>query len=145
MGREVTKDRQHVRASVALTARCSDPAESRQLEGICQNLSRSGMFLGTPRPAAVGALLKFECELVDGTTRVRGTARVMWVRREADGAGRPAGMGLRFLNLETGYPKVDWAAWRLEVVRDGVAVRAFGAGTLIECGGKNRTRMGRCL
>ena len=102
MGQEVTKDRQSVRASVALTARYADPVDARQHEGICQNLSRSGMFLGTPRAAAVGAVLKLECELLDGTGRIRGVARVRWLRREADGGGRPAGMGLRFLNLESG-------------------------------------------
>jgi len=102
MGQEVTKDRQHVRASVALTARFSGTSETRQYEGVCQNLSRSGLFLGTSRPAPVGAQLKFDCELVEGVARIRGVARVMWVRHEASGAGRPAGMGLRFLNLEPG-------------------------------------------
>jgi hypothetical protein len=32
----------------------------------------------------------------------------------------------------------------LEVVRDGVAVRASGTGTFVECSGSNRTSMGRC-
>ncbi len=102
MGQEVSKDRQHVRASVALTARFVGTSETRQYEGVCQNLSRSGMFLGTPRPAPVGARLRIDCELVDGSGRIRGVVRVMWVRHEAAGSGRPAGMGLRFLNLEPG-------------------------------------------
>jgi uncharacterized protein (TIGR02266 family) len=102
MGQEVTREREQVRASVAMTVRYSEPADSRQLEGVCQNLSSSGMFLGTPRAVPVGALLRIECELSDGSGRIRGAARVVWVRGEAAGEGRPAGMGLRFLNLESG-------------------------------------------
>jgi uncharacterized protein (TIGR02266 family) len=102
MAQEVTREREQVRASVALTVRYAEPSDTRQLEGICLNLSRSGMFLGTRRPLPVGSLIKIECEMLDGRSHIRGVARVVWIRREAAGEQRPAGMGLRFLNLEAG-------------------------------------------
>ncbi|MGD8862976.1 MAG: PilZ domain-containing protein [Myxococcales bacterium] len=102
MAQEVTKERKQARASVSLTVSYAEPSSARELEGCCLNLSGSGMFLGTSRPLPVGSLLKLDCEAVDGRSHIRGVARVVWVRREAAGEHRPAGMGVRFLNLEAG-------------------------------------------
>ena len=106
MAQEATRERKQLRASVALLARYGAPSESEVADGICLNLSRSGMFLGTARPVTVGSLLKIDCELLEADEHIRGVARVIWVRHEAAGENRPAGMGLRFLNLESGSDKL---------------------------------------
>jgi hypothetical protein len=70
-------------------------------EGECQDLSLNGMFIHTAKPSPRGALIRFECDAGRPEDNFRGTGRVVWQRRKPDPRG-PAGMGVRFVRLESG-------------------------------------------
>lgn len=64
------------------------------------NLSLGGMFITTRYLKPVGTELKFEVRLKDAAPLVRGRGLVAWTRWQDQGARRPAGMGVRFLDLD---------------------------------------------
>lgn len=64
------------------------------------NVSRSGMFVSSSEPLAVGTRLDFEFSLADGFPLLRGSAEVVRV------SARPTGMGLRFLQLDEASGKL---------------------------------------
>lgn len=66
------------------------------------NLSPGGIFLRTRAPQALGTVLDFAFRLGDGFELIRGRGEVVWNRLEDEGPTRPAGMGLRFLELSEG-------------------------------------------
>jgi uncharacterized protein (TIGR02266 family) len=69
------------------------------------NLSPGGIFIRTDAPEAPGSLLAFEFRLGDGFELIRGHGEVVWARQrpeQVDGKERPAGMGVRFLELSPG-------------------------------------------
>jgi uncharacterized protein (TIGR02266 family) len=66
------------------------------------NISPSGMFLRTSAPQPPGTELDLEFRLGDGFELIKGRGEVIWVRAQDEGPGRPAGMGLRFVELSEG-------------------------------------------
>jgi len=64
------------------------------------NVSVGGMFVETERQETVGSLAQFEIRLEGESQPIEGVGEVVWVRKEIEGAGRPAGMGVRFLALD---------------------------------------------
>ena len=66
------------------------------------DLSLGGMFVKTGNALPVGTVMPIEFRLDDGYELIRGTGKVIWVRDRDEGPGRPAGMGLRFLELTAG-------------------------------------------
>lgn len=66
------------------------------------NISPGGIFIRTESPEEPGQLLEFEFRLGDGFELIRGRGEVVWTRHEAEGAARPKGMGVRFLDLSPG-------------------------------------------
>ncbi len=66
------------------------------------NISPGGLFLRTQEPQPPGTVLDLEFRLGDGYELIRGRGEVIWVRAEDEGTARPAGMGLRFLELSEG-------------------------------------------
>src|SRR3954453_16621186 len=66
------------------------------------NISPGGLFLRTRAPQPPGTVLDFELRLGDGFELIRGRGEVVWNRLEDDGPARPAGLGLRFLELSEG-------------------------------------------
>jgi molecular chaperone DnaK len=66
------------------------------------NLSPGGIFLRTRAPQPLGTVLDFAFRLGDGFELIRGRGEVVWNRMEDEGTTRPAGMGLRFLELSEG-------------------------------------------
>jgi molecular chaperone DnaK len=66
------------------------------------NLSPGGIFIRTESPEDPGQLLEFEFRLGDGFELIRGRGEVVWARQVAEGADRPKGMGVRFLELSPG-------------------------------------------
>src|SRR5947199_360023 len=66
------------------------------------NVSPGGMFIRTRTPQPPGTVLEFEFRLGDGFELIKGRGEVVWVRPEDEGPARPAGMGLRFLELSLG-------------------------------------------
>ena len=70
------------------------------IQEVSSNISVGGMFIATEDPQETGSQFEFELALEDGFSLVKGQAEVVWVRSEAVGLGHPAGMGVRFLELE---------------------------------------------
>src|SRR3954468_2510534 len=66
------------------------------------NVSPGGLFLRTRAPQPPGTVLDFEFRLGDGFELIRGRGEVVWNRLEDEEPARPAGMGLRFLELSEG-------------------------------------------
>lgn len=66
------------------------------------NISPTGMYITTNQPEPPGSVLDFEFQLGDGFEIIRGKGEVVWIRAIAEGPSRPAGMGIRFLELSEG-------------------------------------------
>lgn len=82
------------------------------------NISPTGMYITTNQPEPPGSVLDFEFQLGDGFEIIQGKGEVVWIRAVAEGPSRPAGMGIRFLELSEGskeliYRMVD------QYVQDG--------------------------
>jgi molecular chaperone DnaK len=72
------------------------------LSDFSANVSPGGMFIRTRTPQPEGTVLEFEFRLGDGFELIRGRGEVVWTRAQDEGPARPAGMGLRFLELSQG-------------------------------------------
>ncbi|HEV7786196.1 MAG TPA: TIGR02266 family protein [Thermoanaerobaculia bacterium] len=72
------------------------------LSDFSANVSPGGMFIRTRTPQPAGTVLELEFRLGDGFELIRGRGEVVWTRSEDEGPARPAGMGLRFLELSQG-------------------------------------------
>jgi Tfp pilus assembly protein PilZ len=90
---------------VALTARYRSPATFEYVQDACCDVSVGGMFIKSDTPAAAGTLIKLECETDSDGAKIRGVARVVWLRREPNEHG-PTGMGVKFVKLESGSKEV---------------------------------------
>jgi uncharacterized protein (TIGR02266 family) len=66
------------------------------------NISPGGMFIRSRAPQPQGTVFDIEFRLGDGFELIKGRAEVVWTRTEDEGPTRPAGMGLRFLELSPG-------------------------------------------
>ncbi|MFQ5528709.1 MAG: TIGR02266 family protein, partial [Thermoanaerobaculia bacterium] len=69
------------------------------LTEIAGNISPGGMFVKTHSPHEPGERFEFACSLADGFPLVCGRGEVVWVREAPGSEDRPAGMGVRFLEL----------------------------------------------
>src|SRR5262249_9153228 len=63
------------------------------------NISPGGMFIRTRTPEPVGRMIGFELRLGDDYELIRGTGEVVWVRPIDQAPDKPAGMGIRFLEI----------------------------------------------
>ncbi len=88
------------RKSWALTVRFG--SERPLLDGTTVNLSREGLFVGTPRPLEAGSSVRLRLDAGSYTFPLRGI--VIWNRRQAE-SGRPLGMGIRLVDPVPGYPR----------------------------------------
>lgn len=70
------------------------------IEEMSANISTGGMFIATDEPREPGSQFNVEFSLEDGFTFIEGRVEVAWIRSETAGTARPAGMGVRFLDLE---------------------------------------------
>ncbi len=64
------------------------------------NISATGIFIRTRQPLEPGTEMTLEFKVADDWKLIRGRARVVWVRREDGGPDEPAGMGVRFLEMD---------------------------------------------
>ena len=64
------------------------------------NVSPGGMFVRSEAPVAPGQRFDFDAALTPSGPRFLGRGEVLWVRREWEGASRPPGFAVRFLELE---------------------------------------------
>ena len=69
------------------------------IEQYAGDISRSGIFIKTPKPAPNGTLLKIEIQLRDASPVISAVGRVVW-RRETAAPNAPAGMGIKFIKVE---------------------------------------------
>ncbi|MCP4199535.1 MAG: TIGR02266 family protein [Proteobacteria bacterium] len=85
--------------AAAIRARLKFPSQQAFIKGYAPNISKTGIFIKTPKPKAVGVRIKFEFQIADGTPVLRGIGEVSWNRAEAS-EGNPPGMGIKFLKLD---------------------------------------------
>ncbi len=64
------------------------------------NISTTGMFIVSDKPQAPGTTFTFEFSVADDWKLIRGKAQVVWTRYRDEGGERPAGMGVRFVELD---------------------------------------------
>jgi len=83
------------------------------------NISPGGMFLRTRTPRPPGTVLDLEFRLGDGFELIKGRGEVIWVRDEDEGASRPAGMGIRFLDLSQGSKELIYRIVDEHVLQGG--------------------------
>jgi uncharacterized protein (TIGR02266 family) len=66
--------------------------------GVAKNVSSGGMFVATSRLLSVGDQVAVCLSMLDEAQIVEAEAEVRWLRRLPEGDGKPAGMGLRFVD-----------------------------------------------
>ena len=69
------------------------------IEAHAQDVIRTGTFVRTKAPPAVGTLITFEIQIATEVAVVVGVGRVVWKRDAADG-DRPAGIGVKFIDVD---------------------------------------------
>ncbi len=69
------------------------------IEAVTNNISESGMFIGTTAVREVGSEFHFKLTLADGYTLIEGLGEVVWLSVEEKENGGSFGMGVRFLSL----------------------------------------------
>lgn len=68
--------------------------------GFAANVSATGMFVKHPAPPQVGTRLVFEFNIGAQRKPVQGAGEVVWVRDRYLGPGQPAGIGIRFAQID---------------------------------------------
>jgi uncharacterized protein (TIGR02266 family) len=78
------------------------------IEQYAKDISRTGMWIKTPKPPALGELLKIEIQLRDETPVLKAAGRVVQRREEAEARpDAPPGMGVRFLKVDEGHEVLE--------------------------------------
>lgn len=83
------------------------------------NISPGGMFIRTKSPLQRGQILDFAFRLGDGFELIKGRGEIVWTRDEDEGSVRPAGMGLRFLELAEGSKELIYRIVDQHVLEGG--------------------------
>ena len=93
--------RKDKRAPVSLKVRFKSATVDEFIEHYCKDVSRGGIFIKSSQPMAIGTLLKFQFQLKDESSLIKGVGRVVWVRSPEDAvADQPAGMGIKFIKMD---------------------------------------------
>ncbi len=93
--------RKDKRAPVSLKVRFKSATVDEFIEQYCRDVSRGGIFINSKQPMPVGTLLKFQLQLKDESSLIKGVGRVVWTRSEDDASGEaPAGMGIKFIKMD---------------------------------------------
>ncbi len=96
---DTTAQRSATRAPVGKPIKLQFDDSMDVVEGLCENISIGGMFIQVAHTRPQGSLVRFELQL-DDSTAVRGLGEVVWMRAKSAGAGRSAGIGIKFRFLE---------------------------------------------
>jgi len=95
---DTRKDR---RAPVSLKVRFKSATVDEFIEHYCKDVSKGGIFIKSSQPMVIGTLLKFQFQLKDESSLIKGVGRVVWVRSPEDAvADQPAGMGIKFIKMD---------------------------------------------
>jgi len=93
--------RKDKRAPVSLKVRFKSATVDEFIEQYCRDVSRGGIFIKSSQPMAIGTLLKFQLQLKDESSLIKGVGRVVWTRSEDDASSEaPAGMGIKFIKMD---------------------------------------------
>jgi uncharacterized protein (TIGR02266 family) len=65
-----------------------------------ENISEGGMFVKTTTPRPMGSVFSLEFKLKDDYKLIQGWGEVVWVREKTEDPAKPAGMGIKFLDLD---------------------------------------------
>jgi uncharacterized protein (TIGR02266 family) len=84
------------------------------------NVSPGGMFIRTQSPQPSGTLLEFEFRLGDDYELIKGKGEVVWNRPYDEGPKRPAGIGIRFLELSEGSLDLVYKIVDQHVLQGGI-------------------------
>lgn len=82
-----------------LTVRYKSATVAEFVEDYSYDISRGGLFIKTANPFPTGTLLKFEVRIGEEQKVIDGVGRVTWRRERPQGAGKPAGMGIKFIRI----------------------------------------------
>ena len=92
------------RAAVRTEIKIFYPDLRHLADAICRDISVGGMFVESPSPLAVGTEIRFDLHIPTRRPQVvRGDGVVVWSRKVELDAGKPAGFGVRFLQLDTRF------------------------------------------
>ena len=64
------------------------------------NISTTGMFISTDDPFEPGTVFSFSVDLGRRQQPIAGEAEVVWSRAPDEGSEEPAGMGVKFLEID---------------------------------------------
>ncbi|MEZ4288716.1 MAG: TIGR02266 family protein [Polyangiales bacterium] len=93
--------RKDQRALLSVKIRYKSATFDEFVEHYSNDISKSGVFIKSGKPLAIGTLLKFEFQLQDRSPVIAGVGRVVWKREPEDsGADRPSGMGIKFIKMD---------------------------------------------
>jgi uncharacterized protein (TIGR02266 family) len=94
--------RKSKRAPISLKIRFKSATVDEFIEQYCGDISGGGIFIKSQDPLPAGTLIKFEFRLKDNSPLIQGVGRVVWRRpvEEAEGAGLPPGMGIKFIKMD---------------------------------------------
>lgn len=97
-----TAKRRDLRTPLRAESQCGDGARPRFL-GYAANLSETGVFINCMNPRPEGTRVRVVLHMPGlSQRRFSSIAEVCWTRGYGGSEGHPAGMGLRFVDLETG-------------------------------------------
>jgi uncharacterized protein (TIGR02266 family) len=89
------------RVPAAMRIRLRYPDLETFIDRYATNVSKGGIFVASRSPKPVGATVRFEFQLADGSPVVRGEGKVTWVKEfDPTHPQRPHGMGLKFTRLD---------------------------------------------
>jgi uncharacterized protein (TIGR02266 family) len=88
------------RARIAGVRVTYESAAGDRVDAHAKDLGRGGLFVRTTKPLAVGKRIALEIQVVGVQTPWAALGRVVWNRESADGEDRPAGMGVKLIDVE---------------------------------------------
>jgi uncharacterized protein (TIGR02266 family) len=88
------------RARIAGVRVTYESATGDRVDADATDLARGGLFVRTTKALAVGKRIALEIQVLGEPAPWSALGRVVWVRASADGADRPAGMGVKLIDVE---------------------------------------------
>jgi uncharacterized protein (TIGR02266 family) len=74
--------------------------------GFVENMSVGGVFIATHMLRAVGDVFELAVHLPNSDAIVKGIGEVRWIREYSERSNVPPGMGVRFIQLESGCQEI---------------------------------------
>jgi uncharacterized protein (TIGR02266 family) len=93
--------RRDPRQPISLEIRFKSATLTDFIERYSRDISRGGIFIKTKSPMPSGTLIKFDIGLQNSESIIQGVGRVVWRRLEDAGDESPAGMGIKFIKLDS--------------------------------------------